>query len=459
MKKTTSILLVCLVAFSLQSSVEPGSFLFKKVLEAPGSLSSETGVFRIDGELYRRTADNFTDLRIFDANGKEVPFVIRHITANDTDTVHFSVDLEMENLVELPENRMALIFKRDEKDSVPSELFIATSLINFEKSVTVHGSNDKKKWHMLAEKQPVFDYSQYVDVRNTTVSFKKKKFTYYKVAVDNVWQVKWSPFSQIVTETSGGTVKKKYKSFLQQQEPFRLEKVSFSGYVQKIRYGEHQKGTYQLTVASSTEDTTKKLTEVLLSSKRESLYKLLLTIKESNFRRHTTVEGTNDTTDDPQWWQVASSEIFSIKAGEFSREKLEILLSGSYRYVKYRLKIINRDNTPITVENVSAEGDTYEVLFFHRDHRGLKVFYCSDEVKAPQYDVASVLEKAPVVKGALWKVGGQVENEAEPGKDPLIKPKHLLIGSLVLMVAVLAFVLFMAVGKVEEKTGSEDSGE
>jgi hypothetical protein len=427
MKKTTSILLVCLVAFSLQSSVEPGSFLFKKVLEAPGSLSSETGVFRIDGELYRRTADNFTDLRIFDANGKEVPFVIRHITANDTDTVHFSVDLEMENLVELPENRMALIFKRDEKDSVPSELFIATSLINFEKSVTVHGSNDKKKWHMLAEKQPVFDYSQYVDVRNTTVSFKKKKFTYYKVAVDNVWQVKWSPFSQIVTETSGGTVKKKYKSFLQQQEPFRLEKVSFSGYVQKIRYGEHQKGTYQLTVASSTEDTTKKLTEVLLSSKRESLYKLLLTIKESNFRRHTTVEGTNDTTDDPQWWQVASSEIFSIKAGEFSREKLEILLS--------------------------------EVLFFHRDHRGLKVVYCSDEVKAPQYDVASVLEKAPVVKGALWKVGGQVENEAEPGKDPLIKPKHLLIGSLVLMVAVLAFVLFMAVGKVEEKTGSEDSGE
>jgi len=338
-------------------------------------------------------------------------------------------------------------------------LFILTTLINFEKSVSVYGSNDKKRWHLLADKQPIFDYSQYVDIRNTTVSFEKKKFNYYKVTVENVWEDKWSPFSQIITESEEGKIKKKYNSFKQQQEPFRLEKISFSGYSQNIRYGKRQTSMYQLAILYSVEDTVKKITEVYLSSKREPLRKLTLKIKGSNFKRYSIVEGTNDTTDDPQWRQIASSEIYSISAGEFSREEVGISFGEPCRHIKYRLKIINKDNTPIEVEAVTAEGDIHEVLLFHRNRRNLKVHYSSNEAKAPVYDVASVLEKTPVVNGNLWKVGSQIELGNKPKNEPFIKSKHILIIALVLMVVVLSGVLFMTVGKVEEKTRSENSEE
>lgn len=450
MIKTTRILFACIAAFFIQVSAGSDFFLFSKDIMAPNSLSSEIGSFCIDGDIYKWTNNDFTDLRIFDTDNKEVPFLLRYITANDTDTVHYSVNVEMENLVELPENRMALIFKRNEKDSIPSELFIQTPVINFEKSVSVYGSNDSKVWSTLKEKELIFDYSQFVDVRNTTVRFEKKNFIYYKVAIDNVRQVKLSPFSEIVSESGDGAVKKKYTTFIEKQEKFRLEQISFFGYAQNIRYGERQKNIYKITIASLVEDTIEKITEMQLISNREPLQKLTLTVKEPNFRRNISLDGTNDTTDKPQWQQLGNSDIYSIKTGAFHNEKLDIALNGTYRFLKYRLKISNKDNAPLDVEAVSAEGNANEVLFFHRNKLNFKVFYGCNDVNAPQYDVAFVLESAPVINKTLWIVGSQIVNKVEHKRGPLIKSKYILFGSLFLMVAVLAGVLFMVVGKVEQ---------
>ncbi len=451
------IILVSLIGFLFSSlfGTPQEQYRYVKDVTAPTAMTSEVGLFYLDSEVYAHTLPALTDIRLFDTKGAEVPYIIRPATVHDTDTVFFTVDLKQEKTLTLSKNSLALIFVRDSTDSIPTKINITTPLVNFEKSVSVFGSNDRKTWQSLKEHEPIFDYSQYMAVRNTTIHFKRQALSYYKVIIDKVWETKWSPFSQLVSEATSGVTTKEYATFVKKQEPFKISGIQFFAQTTKIGTGKGRIKSKELTLVTVTSDSIHQWDDHIYGSCKEPIRRITLDPEQSNFHRRLLIAGTNDTTEDSQWRYITAENIYRIKAEAYAQEKLIIDFATPQRYKRYRFRIENGDNNSITLQRVTVDHALEEVLFFHRNNKRFSLFYGNEESKRANYDIASVLNKMPAVKGNLWKLGSQTVRSTPKKQSALVSPQKLLTVSLVLMVVILAFILFKAVGKVEKTNDSE----
>jgi len=451
-------ILTIFISFLLTAGIcLANEYSFYKEVIAPQKIENEAGAITFDSDMYRNTDNSFANLRIYDENNSEVPFVVRKLRGDEKKTREYSIKMNILSLQELPDNRLSLILERDKKDQEKRELFpsdvtIKTSNSNFEKTVSVYGSNDKEQWHVLCENQPIFDYSRFIDLRNTSVSFQKRPFTYYKIIIDNVSQALVLSFSQIFTKYAEGQIQEEYESFTRYEGILRINTLRFFSKEEKVVYGEKKTVSYSLKMSEVKINEKEKTSDIYLNSKREPLTRLLMDVKSGNFKRKVIVEGANDVGADAKWIKLASSEILNINAGQFHREKLKIGLPlNENRYLRYRIRIFNYDNVPIEVSSVKAEGFIHEILFFHNNKKSLRVYYGGEDFKLPKYDVSSVLAEIPPVTGERWEIGPEKVNEAASvKKKPIISPKRLFIIALAVMVIVLVYLIAVSVKKVDE---------
>ncbi len=450
--RTALLLLISVICCN--AAMKPEAFKRERTVTAPDSMSGEPAAFRIDRHLYRNTNDNFTDMRLFDDEGKEIAFAVRRVTSDDTDTIVYTIPMETVSFVRKVKRGSAVVFKRDLNDSIPTELDIRTPLNNFEKQITVQAGTTEKHWVTLAENQPIFDYSRFLPLRNTRVSFKAGNYRFYKIIIDSIWDLKQSAFSQVVTETHGEAVSKKFTKFMQLQEPFRFDAVKFTGTTTRIRYGRELIEKSILTIDSTTEDTIAHCTKVYLTSDRVPVTRLSVAATDNNFVRHATVYTAIDSVPEKNWRSIGAAQLSSVSLGSYHQQQLEIPLSYTIRASRYMISIQNRDNAPIHLISVKGEGPRHEVVFFHHKQRAIRLCYETDKPEPPQYDISDVLSNAPVVRGTLWKLGEEREKSPEAPKASLINPKTVLMVVLGLMVVVLVFVLSFAMRKVEKETDS-----
>jgi hypothetical protein len=459
MKTLICVVAVCITAIPLFGEISPSRFNSSRILSAPDTLAPEVGRFYLDADMYKKTNDALSDIRLFNAAGAEIPYVLRTAMENDTDTITYAIRMKTNNFKMLPDNKVIIVCERKKDDSIPCELELQTPLDNFEKIVSVAGSNDGKNWTTLADSSPVFDYSMHIDVRNTTVAFKKMAFLQYKILINNVWEEKQSAVSRIITEFEGKKETKKSVMFLLNKEPFRINEIVFSGISLVARSKKPRTCPYALSVAGISHDTANDTTTVLLASDKAPLRKLIVASSSTNFSRPVLIEGTNDTSDDePEWTAITSANLVSIKAGSYSRKKLDILFDGPQRYLRYRLLIVNGDSPPIAVTSVSGEGDVHEMLFFHKNTREFRVYYCGADVEPAHYDISAVLAELPETPGAQWRLGTLVPVLSVPEKKSGINQKILLTALFFGMVVILGLVILVAVKKVESR-GNDKEGE
>jgi len=457
-KKTINLISIFLCLIFLTKAAKANEFLLYKQIIAPKNIKNEVGAIVLDSQIYRNTDNAFANLRIYDSKNKEVPFVIRKMRGQEKASTEESIAMKILSLEELPENRLSITLERDNEKNkqketlLPSDVIIKTSNHNFEKTVSVFGSNDKEQWQLLCENQPIFDYSRFIDLRNTSVSFEKKQFKYYKLVIDNLAQALVSSFSQIFTKYAQGKVKEEYSGFMRDEGVLRIEQLVFLSKQEKAVFGEMEMAPYALEIAAAQINEKDKTSDIYLNSKQEPLTRMLFDISSKNFKRKIIVEADNSLDSKANWIRLGSGEVFDISAGDFHKQNLKIdLAHKENRYKQYRVRIFNYDNPPIEVNSVQAEGAVYQLVFFHNNQTELKVYYGGSGVKSPEYDISSVLAEIPLGTEERWQVGAERANEsATPKQKALISPKQLLIIALSLMVIVLGALIALSVKKVDE---------
>lgn len=444
-----SFLFLCFVAAGA------ADFLYYKKAQALQATAGEVGAILLDGDIYLNTDDSFSNLRLYDENKTEVPFVVRKSRGNRPQSTKVLLKMKARELQELAGNKLSLIFeqesnKAEKVKSVASELVINTPNINFERTVGVYGSNDKKQWETLCEDQPIFDYRRFIDLRNTSVTFAHKQFAYYKIIVNKVAQDQIYSFSQIFKKYSQGKVTQEYESFAKNKDIFRIDNLNFFGEEEEVVYGDEVTAPYALSINSNILNNKEKTTDIYLSSKKEPISRIVLNVKNKNFKRAVVVEATNDSGKDINWVEVASGEIFDITAGEFHKDNLKIdLASVECRCLTYRIRIFNNDNLPIEVASVGAQGPAYEMIFFHNAKGVLNVGYGGEGFNVPKYDVAGVLSQMPAIGGERWILGKQVVNKVNPVKKrPSVSGQVLLKIALAVMIVVLVVLIVSTVKKI-----------
>ncbi|MDI6734600.1 MAG: DUF3999 family protein [bacterium] len=446
------LILFVVVGVRVAICIADEELLYYKQAEVPSLIKDEIGVITLDADIYKNTDNSFANLRIFDENNNTIPYVVRTRKVNEKVISTYPVPLTTLTFEELADNRINIILENKNKKLVPSDMIIQTPNKNFEKGVSLYGSNDKEQWHLIVENQPIFDYSKFIDLRNMSISFEKVPFTYYKITIDNVSQPLKSSFSQIFTKYSKEQIQEKYEAFIQYEGALHIDNIIFSGKKENLIYGREETLKYPLRIIETSIDKDKKTSEIYISSNRQPLKKIALKVKSKNFKRKVIIEGTDDTTANPIWSGVVSSEIFNISAGQFHKEKIEINLPLICRYLRYRMKIINQDNTPIEIDSAAGKGPIHEILFFHRGKKSLKVCYGGEGFEVPRYDVSSVLAESSPVGGNRWNIGKQQVNTKDTrGKKPILSSKAILSAVLTIMVGVLVYLIIYGVKKVENK--------
>jgi hypothetical protein len=298
-----------------------------------------------------------------------------------------------------------------------NKLVIFTDLKNFRNRVQVETSQDGVHWSIARTDGAIFNFSQ--DGRefsSTSVEYPVSKKPFLRATIFG-----WTKNGSV----TGASVDHQEA----QHEIFEV---------------------YATATPTISEDTSAKstLAQIDLGQMGLPVNRLRLQISSPQFQRAVSVEASGD---GQSWSYAGSGTIARLPGPEFTEESLVIPVSAEHRY--YRLRIYNRDDQPIQIGRIQAEGDILQVKFLASTPGNYWLYYDGPEpesARMPEYDLATILARQTLAEN-LWPLGAAENNPAyHPPPEPK-KPwseQHPAILYTVLGAAVLALgiatVRFMA---------------
>jgi len=452
MKKAMGLFLAFSAAAVFAGGADLAGFPFVKELVPPGQTESVLSAVALDEDVFAETGDLFANLRLFDRDGRETPFL--RAVATQTRTVERTVEVPVRILdfKLLPENRCEIVIERTDEMRGPAvgELFLQTPLRNFEKEVQVFSSDDRAGWDEVARETAVFDYSRYLDVRNETVQVALSMKRYYRVLIANLSEERRAPMRQLVRETQGGQATRETETVTLNTEDFRVSRIAARGVVRDESVKGPVLRTYSVSGLSVTHDSKEGTSSIEFSLRRVPLTSLKLLAEGAQFSRQAYLYGTADSGAKAVWRRLSSARIERIRLARTRVESMDIVLPRAARFSRYRVVIENRDSPTLEVKGVEATGEAQELLFFAAQGAGYMLAYGGPLDRLPQYDIAGVLGQPPYSPSQRYGAGPQRDNPGwKPARFDVGAGRPLFIAGLVVMVLVLVWAIARAARQMD----------
>lgn len=432
--------------------MEPSAFSLQKKLLAPKAGTRDVASVELDEEVLAATTDNYSNLRIFDSKAVETPVHVRGKRRKRSEMRERSVSMKSVSLKELPDNRIEIVLvQKDSSLSDPGAIIFSTSLKNFEKQVSVFGSNDKSDWKLIVEKKPIFDYSRFFDIQNKRIDISDAKYKYFKLDISNISEKKDSPIVNIARDTRKDGLYSEIEKTSFQRKDFKIDKISFMA--KKLVEVKTSQVIREYTVRDLEIENRSNGKETLVTFAADNvpLTKLTLLAEDANFSRSVRLEGSDNRLSSVSWKHVAKTTLTKIRMGKFSRNSTSVHTGRAVRYKFYRLTITNHDSPPLAIKELKAEGEVHEAVFFCDKALDYRLLYGGAVLSLPKYDIAAVLQKTDGEDTDLYSLGVQEDNpDAGSGGSPFsINSKTALVVGIVIMIAVLLWVITKAMKSMD----------
>ncbi|NLE39356.1 MAG: DUF3999 domain-containing protein [Pirellulaceae bacterium] len=459
-----AVLIVVLAAGPAYSAADEGWFAYRKdVVRAADSTREDILAVELDSDVYEATGKGFADLRVFDAGGKQTPFRLERATEDRVTTVHEAHPVKTHSLKEGADNRIELIVSQEANETLPVDgLRFTTPLRDYERRVSVSGSDDRIEWKPLATDAMLFDYSRYVDLRGGDVALPRNTYRYFKIVIEEVSDDQKSPLTELTRHLRGDEEEKRIERTTVRRRPLRIDRIECYGNVVRTLPRQEKKAEYPVRFDREkdvTQDVKKKQTIVEIGSRREPLTRFTLATPDVNFSRTVSVQVPVERAGATDWVEVGGGTINAIRFRGFERGSLDVSFPEQ-RQTRYRLVIEDRDAPPLEITGVSAAGNVYRAVFFADGDASYHVLFGSESAEAADYDTTPLDETlARGFAPTTAKLGPQIANPAFGGDEGqrlrrLLRSPWLLGGAIGLMVVVLALILFRA-GRRLEALGEE----
>lgn len=452
-RRSLTILLLGL-ALTARAGVEPADFPFYQDVRPPTPLpaAEALGGVALGDDLLAELNPARSNLRLFEADRREVPFLIRTRTERQTRLEDRLVTVVPQAFRERPDNRAEIVFARPAEAGKLVALLLHSEQANYEKLVTVSGSPDRQQWTVLAEAQPVYDYTRYIDVRNRRVALPGGDWAFCRVEIANLAEDRKAVFTEVIRQVRGAGAPEvtETETARIRQEPFRVERLEVVLQQERVQAERPVLTRRAVPEFAVKHDATARVTRVDFVTRRQPVVALWLFPRDRNFIRRVSVAGTDGEGAGAVWEGLANTTVSRIEtAGQEPR--LRVDFGSARRFRHYRITLDNQDNPPLEITDVQAETETWEALFF-APGGPLRLYFGGPFDQAPQYDIGAVLAAGPGVEPQGWTLAPAEKNpgyrEPAPPK-PARSGKPLLILAIVAMVAVLLVVIAKAAKKVE----------
>ncbi len=361
---------------------------------------------------------DLSDLRIGNFTD-EVPYVV----GVERETESFSpVPSRLFNLSSRSGEDTSFVVDVGRSGILHNRITLDTVSENFRRIVQIEGSNDQNSWRILNPRGQIFDYTvrdiKSISAKDTTVEYPDTTVRYLLVTI-----------------------------FDQGEAPL---KISGTHITRQVSTAAHEI-VYKPTIESQENGVNRSTDLVLdLGSRGIPHRRVVLSTPNSNFNRAVAIYSS----DDKNNWQLLSyGNIFNIQTEKFSGSNLEFSYPESNtRYLK--IAILNRDDSPITVQEATIFGVVRNIVFSYRPNGDYYLYLGNPNSRRPEYDIEKVspyLDVATLDRVNISPVEKNPDFVAQvPPKKPLSeRSPYILPTVLGVIIAILAFLLLRIVTKTK----------
>lgn len=454
---TKKAILLTAIAFTALSSaiakVNKKLYPYSKALQrvVTSESSSRFGAFDIDEELFNALNKTETNLRITGESGQEVPFLIRTKTGRRNVDQQKAIPFTNLTFNKLQDNRIEVELERNPdkryRKSKVSNINISSSQRNFEKNVSIWSSDDRSEWKLLAENKPIFDYSRFIDIRNSRISFPQTNAKYLKLQISNISEKHDSPFTRLRRTKQFGKEVSSTESISFTRADFKIDKITL--YEKTTRTVKDKTIRQSYTATGFTRAEIDENSVITFSTHNAPITEIRLPTATPYFLRSYRVE----TSDDQKKWRYVNSGIISRVSDNPDTKKDQLIhLPRATRAEFYRITITNNDSPPLEITGVELEGETREIVFYYDKTETYRLIYGSEKAVRAVYDIAQVLKRSNNATKAEFTAGPQLQNADYSSKGKrrvLLSRRTVMTFAVVLMIAALGWVIAQTVRKIE----------
>ncbi len=443
--KTSLMTLLALVPGLGLAALNPDHFKFDRTLEGAAPFRTEAAAVALDSELHRTASDGYTDVRVIDDRGLEIPRAVEKVLLNETRIVHRSVGSRAASVRELPGNRIEAEFVLARPEYRADGFDVVTPLRDFARAVSVSGSRDGVVWQPLVQNADICDYSRYLDVRRTEVVLPPGSGPNFRIEIGNASEDRIQPLVKLVSQKGGQDSGAEIRTQELLRTPFRMDRIAFWKNESVVENQQEARREWDLPLPMVVEDAREKATEITVDTARLPLNRVMLVSTSRNFSRRARIQIQIVENGVARWRALTEARVRDVDLPGFVRSDLEIDFPEQ-RVRQLRVTVLNGDNPPLTGLRLRGFGPVYRVLLLAEPGRAYRLLYGAERMAPPVYDLDSVL--TPVRQGlkpTVRTLGPSRENPAyrpaRAGLGALLNNPAFLTGAIILAALVLLVVL------------------
>jgi len=325
------------------------------------------------------TKPGFADLRLFDDQGLETPYVVYPQSAPPSYTFAFEVLSYSQG-----EEGDTIVLLRPQEAGPFWELTVQTTARDFHKTVRLQASHDHTTWVEVTT-DALFDFSSHLDIRKTTLAFTETDAPYLRLLLKDVvpppadataLQLRYGGLDFAVR---GGSLK-----------PFRIDRISGRG--------GNPPGTaqvYDTMTFDQPETRTDAQGNTLVRLGRVNLPVAQLTLTVDNPYYYRRVElWAADTDRDDAYHQVASGAVYKLP-GVVTADTALRMTPPQAPYL--RVKILNGDNPTLRLQQVEVAWVRRHLYFIPAAGRRYTLYFGGEQQRAPEYELRRLLPAQPTL--------------------------------------------------------------
>lgn len=427
--------LLCLSLCGSAAATDEPQFRWTRPIDAPPRTAEELVVVTLDRDIHQHTRDGWPDLRILDERDRPQPYLLRQKTTDRTETVRHYWTAQKATLMPTDQG-LEIRVDLNDKDPQPNGVRLITPLQNFEQHVQVFGADDPP----LAE-GVVFDYAQYMDVRNVDIPFSSGKQRAFRLLVGGLTAQQESPLVELTRRLGKGVAADESERLVVNRRPFRIDRLEF--WREETRRTESATAFEPVVNFSVREDEKERQTVVEITTGREPLVGLRLLTDSRNFSRTATAAASVESATSAPWQTVGSGTIARFDFRDLHHDEQRVRFPER-RAEKYRVTIDNRDNAPLTIAGCEGEHLLYEAVFFAAPGGNYRLTYGADVDQRPEYDTAAIT--AALARGYAPVSAALGPSQPTGAQPAAFDWRRLINHPLVLGAVVLVLVVLLAGG-------------